>query len=192
MNEEIKLCGAEAKWSGKPCRNRAMDNGRCKYHGGRDIDDPRLDPRNPRNVPGRPVVTGKYSKYLKNQLSDRISNYLEDKEFLSLKDEIATIRAMLSRVLEHMDAEEMEVVIDGKVLNHAKPIETIDSVLQLTDSLRKLAQTYSTIEMSRKFAMTPDEVIRILRNVTDIITKHVSDPDVLHNIKEDISKIKVE
>jgi len=27
-------CGAKAKSTGKPCRARALKNGRCKYHGG--------------------------------------------------------------------------------------------------------------------------------------------------------------
>lgn len=168
-----------------------MDNGKCRYHSGRDIDDKRLDPQNPRNVPGHPIITGKYSKYMKHELSDRINNYMEDKEFLSLKDEIATVRAMLSHVLEQMDAESVEVVIDGKPIER-KPVVTVDTVLSLTDSLRKLAATYSSIEVSRKFAMTPEEVIRIMRNVTDIISKHVIDPNTIRLIKEDIAKIKVE
>jgi len=34
-HEPIHLCGAKAKHNGKPCRQFAMKNGRCYYHGGR-------------------------------------------------------------------------------------------------------------------------------------------------------------
>lgn len=31
---EWARCGAHCKSTGKPCRARALENGRCKYHGG--------------------------------------------------------------------------------------------------------------------------------------------------------------
>ena len=34
-HEPIHLCVAKAKHNGKPCRQFAMKNGRCYYHGGK-------------------------------------------------------------------------------------------------------------------------------------------------------------
>lgn len=34
-HEPVYLCGARAKHNGKPCRQFAMTNGRCYYHGGK-------------------------------------------------------------------------------------------------------------------------------------------------------------
>ena len=34
-HEPINLCGAKAKHNGLPCRQFAMKNGRCYYHGGK-------------------------------------------------------------------------------------------------------------------------------------------------------------
>jgi len=34
-HEAQYLCGAKAKHNGKPCRQFAMKNGRCYYHGGK-------------------------------------------------------------------------------------------------------------------------------------------------------------
>jgi len=29
-----QVCGARAKYSGKPCQAKALGNGRCRFHGG--------------------------------------------------------------------------------------------------------------------------------------------------------------
>ena len=34
-HSEIPRCGAHAKGSGQPCRQYAMPNGRCRWHGGK-------------------------------------------------------------------------------------------------------------------------------------------------------------
>ena len=44
----LKPCGAKSKRTGKPCRQPAMANGRCKFHGGMST--------------GRPVTTGQWTK----------------------------------------------------------------------------------------------------------------------------------
>jgi len=41
-------CGAYARQTGKPCRQPAMANGRCRLHGGKST--------------GRPITTGKKTK----------------------------------------------------------------------------------------------------------------------------------
>jgi len=43
-----KTCGAKAKRTGRPCRQPAMKNGRCRLHGGKST--------------GRPIITGCWTK----------------------------------------------------------------------------------------------------------------------------------
>jgi len=43
-----KTCGAKSKRTGKPCRQPAMPNGRCRLHGGKST--------------GRPITTGQWTK----------------------------------------------------------------------------------------------------------------------------------
>jgi len=43
-----KICGAKSKRTGKPCRQPAMTNGRCRLHGGKST--------------GRPITTGQWTK----------------------------------------------------------------------------------------------------------------------------------
>jgi len=43
-----KICGAKSKRTGKPCRQPAMLNGRCRLHGGKST--------------GRPITSGQWTK----------------------------------------------------------------------------------------------------------------------------------
>jgi hypothetical protein len=38
---QSKRCGAHSRRSGKPCRNGAMTNGRCRMHGGKSTGPPK-------------------------------------------------------------------------------------------------------------------------------------------------------
>ena len=46
-------CGAYARTTGKPCKNPAMKNGRCRMHGGKSS--------------GRPIIHGLYTKERKRR-----------------------------------------------------------------------------------------------------------------------------
>ena len=56
-------CGAHARTTGNPCKNPAMQNGRCRMHGGKST--------------GRPIIHGMYTK-------DRKKDYAKAKETLRL------------------------------------------------------------------------------------------------------------
>jgi hypothetical protein len=45
---EAPRCGAKRKYDGRPCQAPAMENGRCRLHGGKST--------------GRPIIHGWYSK----------------------------------------------------------------------------------------------------------------------------------
>lgn len=169
-------CGIVKK-NGIPCRGLAMDNGRCKFHGGRDIDDKRLDPENPRRVPGRPPTHGKYSKYLRNEIGDRYLEFVEDKDFLSLRDEIGYMRGVTSKMLEQLEGTVSEDQVDGLV--------------KLADGVRKLSESYMKIEAQKKYSLNPDEVMRVLTTVVQIISRYVEDPDKLSAIKDELLSIKI-
>ena len=46
--ENVKKCGAKSKRTGKPCRQPAMANGRCRFHGGKSK--------------GRPITRGQWTR----------------------------------------------------------------------------------------------------------------------------------
>lgn len=39
--QDIPLCGAHSRRTGKPCRQPAMANGRCRLHGGKSTGPPK-------------------------------------------------------------------------------------------------------------------------------------------------------
>lgn len=173
LKSDKKLCGAKTR-SGGTCKSVAMDNGRCRMHSGRNNDDKRP------NLPGRPVEHGIYSKYLKDNLGELAGKFKADPEFLSLQDEIALIKVMLNKY------------VDSKTHN----LETIDedkiSVINgLVEQVRKLNETYIKIEAQRKYALSPDEVVGVVKQVVAIIRKHVYDDVVYNQIRDEVSKIKI-
>jgi len=165
-----QLCGAKTR-QGTPCQRKSLDNGRCILHGGRNNNDVRetLPDKRP---PGRPPTHGKYSKYLKDTLFDKISEFENDKMFLDLRSEIAIIRALIAKRLDEDSIDEA-------------------AFISLTDQAKKLAQVYMAIEKDRKFALSHEEVIRILREIANILDKHIQDEVLLQLIVKDIEGIKI-
>lgn len=176
-NKNYKICGAKTK-SGKPCQGKAMDNDRCRMHGGRNVKDSRELAESTRNVPGRPPKHGKYSKYLKHTLKDKYEDFMSDPDMLSLKDELAQTRALTARFMEKFDEDKYT-------------IDDLESINKLTSEIRKLADTINKIELSRKLALSPEDVRRILALIADIITRFVTDEDTRLEIIEEIRKIRV-
>jgi len=62
------LCGAKAKHSGKPCRQFAMKNGRCYWHGGKSTGA---------KNPHRPIKHGMRTKE-SEELNKKISRLIYD------------------------------------------------------------------------------------------------------------------
>jgi hypothetical protein len=56
----IRRCGAHCKSTGKPCRARALENGRCKYHGGLSTG--------PKTVEGRKRALANLKQFRKRPL----------------------------------------------------------------------------------------------------------------------------
>ncbi len=84
----MALCGAKAKSTGKPCRRRAMANGRCYLHGGKSL----------KGV-FSPLYRGKgYSKYMPGNIRQIVSEVIHTADILELRAEIATVDALLAEM----------------------------------------------------------------------------------------------
>jgi len=71
-HEPQYLCGAVAKHNGKPCRQFAMKNGRCYWHGGKSTGA---------NNPHRPIKHGLRTKK-SEELNKRINSLIKDSKKL--------------------------------------------------------------------------------------------------------------
>lgn len=100
----VRLCGAKTR-SGEPCKNGAMDNGRCRMHGGKA-------PKTNQNA----VKPGSlYSKHLTNEeqaLFDEI-------ELGSLDDEIRLTKIRLARALAQEQERGERLELDSAVKRRA-------------------------------------------------------------------------
>lgn len=170
--QEKKVCGAKTK-SGGLCQSKPMDNGRCRMHSGRNVDDTRD------NLPGRPPTHGMYSKYKDLTITEKMDEYMKDGDFTSLREEVALIRALLNGFLKKKEQ------ADGTFTS--EDLEIID---KLTTQVRRLNATFVKIEVEKKLALSPEEIMRVLKMVVDIIRKHVIDDLIYQNIKDDINNIR--
>lgn len=116
-------CGAKTRTSGEPCKNPALGNGRCRFHGGRA---------------GRPVVHGRYSAAHAAKLTERIEAHREDERPKDLSDEVALLRALLSDLLDRFtrspNATESDAIGDmvDRIARVAEKWARIDNQTALT------------------------------------------------------------
>ena len=184
MNEKkqsektYKICGAKSKRTGQPCQGRAMDNGRCRMHSGMNKDDKRFLPDSKRKPVGAPMKHGRYSKYLKGKLKEKVEDFVNDKDMMNLTDELAQTRAMLSRIIENLDKEKYDQ-------------DDVDNFSKLTDQVRKLTEAIIKIEIVKRYAMTPEEVQRIMKAIGGVIFREIKDEDLRAKVVIEIDKIKV-
>lgn len=90
VNEEI--CGALTR-DKKFCRQKPLENGRCKLHGGHSpngLDHPR-------------TKHGSYSKYIPKELMSKYRDSQDNEELLSLRDETALITTRIMQLVEDVE-----------------------------------------------------------------------------------------
>jgi hypothetical protein len=90
--DEAQKCGAKTKRTGKHCKGLAMANGKCRMHGGNSKV----------GLASSTFKTGKYSKYLPANLSDKYNDAINDPELTSAREGIALIDAFTKDRLEKL------------------------------------------------------------------------------------------
>lgn len=137
-------CNARTR-DGDPCKNWAMQNGRCRMHGGKST--------------GRPVVHGRYSVKHRAKLAEKYRAFLEDPEPGNLLNELAMMRALFQDYLSRFD--------DGVPL----PADDIERLYAMLDTIGKLVERISRILNST--ALTAAEVQYLQARLADLITQYV-------------------
>lgn len=85
-----KVCGAKTR-SGAPCKTLAMPNGRCRMHGG---------------TAGRPIETGKYSRYgiIKSEQARKYRTHFEaDPDPTNLLPDVLELRVRIADFCDRYD-----------------------------------------------------------------------------------------
>jgi hypothetical protein len=152
-------CGATTK-SGKPCQAQAMENGRCRIHGG----------LTPSGFALPQFKTGRYSKVLPEALRHRYEVARDDEDLLSLRDEIALIDLRITDLL-------------GKPPTD----ETWAQALFLIEQRRKLAESEHKRLATLKQYVSVEQVYAFIGALGGILREHVADRRALAAIQRDLS-----
>lgn len=143
----MATCGAKTR-SGQTCRNRAMQNGRCRMHGGKSTGAPAGN----RNAATPGTI---YSRYFTEEEKDLAAQI----ELGKVDEELRLTRVRLMRALAReaeygntleLDSEKREpVTIDGVVVAGTEQITTTSKVRDYTGLIDKLTARIESLERTR-------------------------------------------
>jgi len=146
----MQRCEAKTR-NGTPCQNYAMDNGRCRMHGGKSL----------KGVESPIYEHGRYSKYAPTSLQDKIAE-LDNYNLLDLADELQTQRALIAQYLQRYK--------DGFPLqeqNMAAIISWLNSVGIMVERIMKIRN---------ETALTSAEIALLKSRTAELVVKYIDDP----------------
>ena len=157
-----QLCGARTR-KGTPCQNAAMENGRCRMHGGKV----------PRGAELPQFAHGRYSKSMPDRLAERYEEALSDEERHDLRDEIALAETKIADLLASIE-------------------RSADESLAWQDVERWIARKQRAVESDVRVAtikqqmMSVEEVMALVAGILDAIRRHVKDETTRRALGRDI------
>lgn len=147
---QAKECGAKTR-NGKLCRNAAMENGRCRMHGGVSL----------KGAEHPNFKHGYYSPYAEQSIAEKMDNF-DVGDVTSLVGELSLMRALLASYLEKYK--------DSVLMNDA-----LSAINMLADTIRKI--TDSIVKQKNDTTLTAAEVAFIVARIPDLVMKYLDDPD---------------
>jgi hypothetical protein len=141
------MCGAKTR-SGQPCPTPAMENGRCRMHGG--------------TATGRPLIHGRYSLSHRAALAEKADRFLHDAAPADLSHELALMRALLDDYLGRF--------ADGVPM----PATEIERIMGMVERVSLLVERI--VRMVNSTALTVAEVQFLTARIADLLVTYVDDP----------------
>lgn len=197
-------CGAKTR-TGAPCQAHAMENGRCRMHGG----------GTPRGIANPNTKHGKFSKDLPTRMLADYEAELTDGELLNLSDAIALIRSRQKEIIrslstggasaiwgelsetygELMEAQRAkdkdqvsrslkhigELIRDG-----GADAKTWRELADLMEQERKLIDTEQKRRVAMQTMVTAEKGQLLVKALLASVNAHVSDKRILAAIGADI------
>jgi hypothetical protein len=198
----MKTCGAKTKHDGTPCeRSPVRGRTRCRVHGGKTPVGPAC----------KHYRVGRYSTYLPERLRERYEQAESDQELLSLKSEIALTDARLIDLLARVDTGESgqrwahltKAYEEFTLHRQARDVPKMNvalakmerNIAQATDDRAAWAEIGELVEQRRRLTesehkrmvalqqmLSAEEAMALTHRVVDIVTRHVTDRQVLSAI----------
>lgn len=163
------LCSAIAKSTGKPCRRQALENGKCKNHGGKSTG-PKDKERHRESLKGNKnaLKTGEYETIsfdaLLEEEQELIKQVSDDPKEL-LKSNIGILEIRQRRILLRYAVEKQKKKPNSKLLNSLEEALTRLSGKEL-DYIRELHNVSNEITDEDNGSL--DALVAIIGKVRDI------------------------
>jgi hypothetical protein len=198
---DAQRCTATAKSTGERCKNPAVQGYTvCRMHG---AGSPKKG-----KPGGRPIKTGRHSKWLPKDLLERYEEGLADPDLLALKDEIAALDARIGQVGGRLNTGEGPPAWDAVRAIHQTLLDAIQTgapkvmragidelgeaiakadteastwgaLYDLFDQRRKLVEGERRLEEAASQTITAREMVTLVAALVDLIRQHVTDQATL-------------
>ncbi len=155
-------CGAKTR-GGKPCKAKAMENGRCRIHGGKSL----------RGMDHPNFKTGAHSiyrDYLPNAIKGKVAAF-ENADPLDLTHELALTRALLAEFVSRFETTPLDAI-------------SISIMSDLVDRINKTVATISKIKNDT--ALTGAEVTFLAMSMVALLDRYVDDSTKREAFKQEI------
>jgi len=199
----VVACGALNKGTRTRCKNPAMQNGRCRMHGG----------ATPRGLANASTTNGRYSQDMPTRMMDRYLISRQDPELLSLRDDVAVIETLIKEklaavrdgdtgpdwtaVLDQFEAiaenfqkwewtKQKKALEDlGALLKDRQRTEAaaMEEVRDLMDQKARLATMEHRRLVDLQQTMTVEQALTLASVLADIVRRNVKDPEALRIIQ---------
>jgi len=161
---------------------------------------------------------GRYSRFIPSRLLARYRDAEEDAELTSLRSELALVDARLADLLARVDTGESgarwwALMKAHRAFRHAKASGDVGrmqaalaglelhleagthdyaawkSIIELIEQRRKLAESETRRLATLQQMISAEQAMLLMGVVVDIITRHITDREVLSNIVTDLQRL---
>ncbi len=197
-------CGAKTR-SGGVCQQPAMENGRCRLHGGKSL----------KGIASPTLKTGRHSKYLPVSLMDNYHEHLGDDNRLVLDPEIALIDTRMGEVIESLgdyegsaawlqlyalkckyqdaknDGERLLVLIEifNVIDMGASHVSKWNELLAIIDARRKVVESERKRLVEAEQVVTVDRVMLLASALLNAVKTHVTNPSIRAAIQVEFTRL---
>lgn len=203
----MRECGAKTR-GGSACKQPALPNGRCHYHGGKSLA----------GIASATYKTGRYSQVMPTRMRGRYAEAQADGALLELRDDIALTDARLADLLGRVDSGESgalwqslmaargDLLAYRRAGDNVRMAEALNLILELIGQghadYRAWGEVAQVLEQRRRLVVserkrlielqqtiTVEKAMLLIGAIGGIIKAHVSDRETLTKISADISAL---
>jgi nitrate reductase NapAB chaperone NapD len=161
MADDKQRCGAKCR-DGSPCRNYAMDNGRCRMHGGKSL----------KGKDSKTWKSGIYSRYASKSLKDVLDQLQElpSEELLNADNELKLLQAL---------------IIESKALkNGTGELEEIEGLSKVIDRLVRAKQRAVALKIEEERLIPAEDVKLFLSFIEDLLINRIDEAEAYELLDE--------